>query len=234
MQRVFYFLLPALLTSLSLVAQSPDIVVLPDSVFVQGDPSDAQIDLPSHIYNNTANPVTIRWTRVVEQAPPAWDYAFCDLNLCYIGIVESEVFELMPGDSGLLKPIFYLNHSGGLGVMRIYLQSETPGVVWADTAVYVAAAGVDVGIDEAELVRDLALFPNPAQHTLQVTLAREIGPSQWYVTDAAGRTAMPRQPATGAFSSQLDISILPVGSYYFHIVSADNRVLASKPFVIQR
>ena len=103
------------------------------------------------------------------------------------GIVESKTFELSNGESGLLKPIFYPNEVPGMGVFRLYLQSETPGVVWADTAVFVGVATGEVGTVEAELMRTVSVFPNPATDALHVVTADAQLQGQWRITDSAGK-----------------------------------------------
>lgn len=55
--------------------------------------------------------------------------------------------------------------------MRLYLASETPGVMWTDTAVYVAVATELLGAVEAELVRDVSVYPSPASEVLNVVTA---------------------------------------------------------------
>lgn len=234
MKKILYLLCGTMLsTALSLNAQV-NIVVSPDSVYKEDYATEPEISLPSYITNNSGSIVTIRWTRVVEQEPQGWDHAFCDKNLCYFGTVSTKTFELINGEEGLLKPIFYPNGIAGSGVMRVYLISETPGISWADTSVYVAVATELVGSIEAELVRDIAVFPSPASEMLNVVTADANLQGQWRITDAAGKVWCHSKIGITPIGGQISITELPVGLYFLNVLTPDGRHAIAKRFVVQR
>lgn len=210
-----------------------NLVVAPDSVYAQLPPTEQEIPLPSYITNNTGGPVTIRWTRVVEQETFGWDHAFCDKNLCYFGTVSSKTFNLDNGEKGVLKPIFYPFGLAGMGVMRLYYNSETPGVVWSDTAVYVAVATELTGTVEVERVRDVSVFPNPANDVLSVVTAQADIRGQWTITDVAGKV-WATSVRSGLIAGQIPIAQLPKGAYLLNVLTADNQPVVTKRFVVQR
>lgn len=216
-----------------LTAQA-NIIVAHDSVHVSLPATESEINLPSHITNNTGGAVTIRWTRVVEQKPQGWDYAFCDKNLCYLGVVATQTFELVNAEQGLLKPIFYPFEIAGTGVMRVYYISETPGVTWADTAVYVAVATETSGAVEAQLVRDVAVFPSPAHDVLNVVTADANQQGQWRITDAAGKVWSRSNGIPASIAGQIPVAQLPAGIYFLNVLTPDGRHAAAKRFVVQR
>lgn len=205
-----------------------NIVVTPDSVYQELPAIESEISLPSHITNNSGSPVTIRWTRVIEQETAGWDHAFCDKNLCYFGTVNSKTFELANGEEGLLKPIFYPYEIAGVGVMRLYYLSETPGVSWADTAVYVAVGTELVGTMEVERVRDMTVFPNPTQNTLTVVFADVNFMGKIEITNAQG-TEVLQQNVVSA-NEQLDIARFPAGMYVLRALSTNGRTVAVRQF----
>ncbi|GEM_PF-2024511 len=234
MKKSIYLLLVLFIANTDSLRAQVNIVVNPDSVYVSLPATEFEIDLPSQITNNTFGAVTIRWTRVVEQKPQEWDVNFCDKNLCYLGIVESKTFDLANGESGLLKPIFYPNNVAGTGVFRLYLQSETPGVTWADTAVFVGVATDPTGTIEAELVRDVTVFPNPASDVLNVVTADAHLQGRWRITDAAGKVWGCSNPGAGTIAGQISVTQLPTGIYFLNVLTPDGRYAAAKRFTVQR
>lgn len=234
MKRCFYLLFTLTISSIQMLTAQVNIVVSPDSMYKEDYATEPEIGLPSYITNNSGNTVTIRWTRVVEQEPQGWDHAFCDKNLCYLGTVSTKTFELLNGEEGLLKPIFYPNGIAGIGVMRLYYNSETSGGSWSDTAVYVAVATELVGSVEAELVRDMAVFPSPASDVLNVVTAETNLQGQWRITDAAGKIWCHSKIGTTPIAGQISITELPVGLYFLHVLTPDGRHAAVKRFVVQR
>ena len=234
MKKILYLLFGAMLAAAQSLTAQVNIVVAHDSVHVSLPATETEINLPSYITNNSGGAVIIRWTRVVEQKPQGWDYAFCDKNLCYLGVVASQTFELANAEVGLLKPIFYPFEIGGTGVMRVYYTSETPGVVWADTAVYVAVATETSGAIEAELVRDVAVFPSPAQDVLNVVSADADLQGQWRITDAAGKVWSSSNGIAASIAGQIPVAGIPNGIYFLNVLTPDGRHGAAKRFVVQR
>lgn len=233
-QILYLFITMALFSNALPTTAQVNIVVAPDSVHVTVPVEEFEIELISQITNNAGGPVTIRWTRVVEQKPQEWDVNFCDKNLCYLGIVESKTFDLANAESGLLKPIFYPNEVPGTGVFRLYLQSETPGVTWADTAVYIGVAADPTGTIETELVRDVSVFPNPASDVLNVVTADANLQGRWRITDAAGKVWGYSNPATTTIAGQIPVAQIPAGIYFLHVMTPDGRHAAAKRFTVQR
>lgn len=234
MKKILHLLCGTMLsTALSLNAQV-NIVVSPDSVYKEDYATEPEIAPPSYITNNSGSTVTIRWTRVVEQESQGWDHAFCDKNLCYLGTVGTKTFELINREEGLLKPIFYPHEITGIGVMRLYYASETSGVSWSDTAVYVAVATELVGSVEAELVRDIAIFPSPASDMLTVVTSDANLQGQWSITDPAGKVWCHSKIGTTYIAGQISITELPVGLYCLHVLTLDGRHATVKRFVVQR
>jgi hypothetical protein len=234
MKKNFYLLLCALLTTIQFLTAQVNIVVSPDSVHVTVPNTESEINLPSYITNNSGDSVTIRWTRVIEEVPQDWSSAFCDKNVCWFGTVSSKTFQLIDGETGLLKPIFYPYEMAGTGVMRVYYISETPGVVWADTAVYIGVATGSVGVIEAELVRDVALFPNPANDVVNIVTADAHLQGQWCITDAAGKIWDCSSKCNGTIAGQIPVAHLPVGLYLLHVLTPDGQHVVARRFALQR
>jgi hypothetical protein len=234
MKNLFYLIASITFLFTQSISAQVNIVVTPDSVYKELPAIEPEISLPSHITNNSGGTVTPRWTRVVEQETPGWTHAFCDKNLCYFGTVSSKTFELTDGEEGLLKPIFYPAEIVGIGVMRLYYISETPGVSWADTAVYVAVGTELVSTVEVELVRDVAVFPNPTDDVLNIVTADANLQGQWRIIDVAGKVWNCSMKGAGTIAGQIPVAHLPVGLYLLHVLTPDGQHLVAKRFTVQR
>jgi len=234
MKKCLYLSLVLFLAGTGNMAAQPNIVVNPDSLYASTPSTEFEIDLLSQITNLTSGTVTIRWTRVIEQKPPEWTVNFCDKNLCYLEVVSSRTFELNNGESGMLKPIFYPNEVPGTGVLRLYLQSETPGVTWADTIVYVAVATGVSGTVNIEQVTDVAVFPNPVTDILNVVTADANLQGQWRITDTAGKVWRCSTAGVSAIAGQIPVAQLPAGLYFLNIATPDGRHATAKRFTVQR
>lgn len=232
--KFFYLLLFAVFMPAKMLIAQINITLDTDSVHVSAPASQVDIPLPSHVTNSTGGSVVIRWTRVVEQRPFGWDNAFCDKNLCYLAGVGSKTFELAPGEEGLLKPIFYPFGNEGVGIMRLYYISETPGVVWADTAVYVAVATGAVGSVEVEQVHDISIFPNPATDMLYMVSADAALKGYWNVSDIMGKVWMNSDGGSVALPTQISISQLPVGIFSLNIKISDTDQQVTRRFIVKR
>ncbi|MBL7797180.1 MAG: T9SS type A sorting domain-containing protein [Saprospiraceae bacterium] len=234
MKKIIYLFLIVLLTNTGNLTAQPNIVVSPDSLYASLPATEFEIDLLAQISNFTGGTILIRWTRVIEQKPQEWTVNFCDKNLCYLEVVSTRTFDMNNGESGMLKPIFYPNEVPGTGVLRLYLQSETPGVTWADTIVYVAVATGVSGTVNIEQVTNVSVFPNPANDMLNVVTADTNLRGQWRIMDAAGKVWNRSDSANSPIAGQIPVANLPVGFYLLDVLNSDGRHIGAKRFGVQR
>ncbi|MFN4254420.1 MAG: T9SS type A sorting domain-containing protein [Saprospiraceae bacterium] len=224
MKKMFLFLLVATAT-LRLAAQN--IYVLKDSLHKVVPVSQNEIEMKTYLVNNSGSEVTIKWTRTLEQLPTGWTTNFCDNNACYLGTVSTKQFNLMNGDSGLLKPLFYPNGVAGTIVYRVALESVTPGITYTGSVVYVAVAEQSTGTAAVELVKDLAVFPNPTSEVLNVVFADANFSGTLQISDSGGRILLTQTNASA--TSTVNIAALPAGFYTLTAISKEGSV--SKGFV---
>ncbi|MEQ1744449.1 MAG: T9SS type A sorting domain-containing protein [Saprospiraceae bacterium] len=234
MKKGILQLLVLFLASTGNLPAQPNIVVSPDSLYASMPSNEFEIDLLAQIANLTSGTVLIRWTRVIEQKPQEWSVNFCDKNLCYLEVVSTRTFELNNGESGMLKPIFYPNEVPGTGVLRLYLQSETPGITWADTIVYVAVATGLSGTVNIEQVTNVSVFPNPANDMLNVVTADANLQGQWRITDMAGKVWGYSTTGVSTIAGQIPVAHLPAGLYLLNVLTPDGRYAVAKSFTVQR
>jgi Secretion system C-terminal sorting domain len=172
------------------------------------------MDLSNYIINKGNSAITLRWTRNIVQVTPGWTTNFCDLNLCYLPSASSKVFELLPADTGLLKPVFLANGIEGCIIYRIDLTSETPNVTYQKSLLFYGRSsnGCQVtGAADIEEIKDFALFPNPANETLNVIFADVNFKGNLEILDLLGKVVL-QQKATDS-NTQMDVSKLPIGTY---------------------
>lgn len=224
MKKLLLLLLVATAT-LRLSAQN--LYVLKDSLHKEVPVSQNEIEMKTYLVNNSGNAVAIKWTRTLEQLPTGWTTNFCDNNACYLGSVSSKQFNLMSGDSGLLKPLLYPNGVAGTCVFRVKLESTTPGVSYAGSVVFVAVAQQSSGTADIELVKDLAVFPNPTSEVLNVVFADPNFLGTLQVSDAKGQVLLTETKANT--TTTLNIEALPAGFYTLTAISEKGSV--SKGFV---
>ena len=215
--------------ALAVKAQSP-IVLYADTLHKEAPADQFEIDIPNYVYNLSGQTITMKWTRTLEQPfPTGWVTNFCDNNLCYLGQTSMAEFELAPGDTGLLKPVFYPYENPGTGIYRLKLESLTSSVPFLANILYVATAtSVSSGTSTIELREGAALFPNPANETLNVVFVDPDFKGVFRITDATGRVLQTR---TGMSAQEsLDISMLPAGFYSLQAWNEAGQLVLSKPF----
>jgi len=219
MKKLFLFLLVATAT-LRLAAQN--IYVLHDSLYKAVPVSQGNVDMKNFMVNHSGSELTIKWTRTLEQLPVGWTTNFCDNTICYLGTVGTRQFKLMDGDSGLLKPIFTFNGVVGTAVFRVALECLTPGITYTESIVYVAVAEQSSGTADVEVVKDLAVFPNPTSEVLNVVFADADFSGTLQIADSGGRVLLTQPNATA--TSRVNIAELPPGIYTLTAVSPKGSV----------
>lgn len=230
MKKSAFTLFVLALSAIPLLAQ--DINIDPDSLHKEAPASEFEFSMLSHVVNNGSQNVTLKWERNIEQIPTGWTTNFCDKNLCYLGSVSSQQFDLFAnGDSSILKPIFRPNDVPGTCIYRITLTSLTPGIDYQESVVFVAVATVVNSSAEVLSAKDVAIFPNPATDELTVAVADARFRGSWTVTTPTGQVVLTRPDAPAA--GQLDVSCLASGIYFLNIRTQDGQAVATKKFFIQ-
>ncbi len=212
--------------------QSQNLHVEHDTMYGEFTVVENSIEHKNHIINAGTQTVKIRWTRTVVDITPGWATNFCDKNVCWLGSAASKTFDLFPADTGLLKPIFYANSIEGCIVYRLDMVSETPGIAYQKSLLFLARTtnGCQVlGAEDIEEVKDFAVYPNPvAAGTLNVVFVDVNFSGKLDILDAQGRVVFQKNQATA--NEGLDIATLPVGAYSVRATDSTGRILAVRQF----
>lgn len=230
MKKIIFTLCALAMVIMPIMAQ--DIITDPDSLYKEASASDFDISMLAHIWNYGDQDVTIKWERNIEEIPDGWSTSFCDKNACYAGAVATHQFNLLEnGDSSILKPIFRPFNVPGTCIYRVNLTSETPGIDYQESVVYIAVATVVNSTAKVLSAKDVVVYPNPATDELTVAIANSNFKGSWIVTNATGQVVLnhPDAPATG----QVDTSTLGAGIYFLNIRTQDGQLVAAKKFFVQ-
>lgn len=231
MKKAFFSLLVAF-CPFALRAQADKLHVEHDTMYSEFELVSLSTELKNHIINSGTTTVKIRWTRTIVDITPGWATNFCDKNACFLGSVSTRTFDLFPGDTGLLKPIFYAMGIEGCVVYRLDMVSETVGVDYQKSILFLARTtnGCQVlSAGDIEEVTDFAIYPNPsASGFLKIVFADAGFQGTLDICDSQGRTVFQKQNATA--NEQLNISKLPAGTYLLRVTAADGRTFAVRQF----
>lgn len=227
-----FFLLFSVFCLAQTWGQSQNLHVKHDTMFGEFRVLENFIEHKNHIINSGAQTVKIRWTRTVVDITPDWETNFCDKNVCFLGTVSTRTFDLFPADTGLLKPIFYSQGIEGCIVYRLDLVSETPGIDYQKSLLFLARTtnGCQVlGAEDVEEVKDFAVYPNPAAiGILNVAFVDANFKGKLDIVDAQGRVVFQKNDANAI--ERLDISKLPSGSYSVRVIELSGRLTGVRRF----
>lgn len=215
------------------LAQSP-ITIEPNPVersFVE-DLSDEFLDLELYakITNTTNEPVSLKWTRIVNSKPSAWETQVCDNVFCYLPAVSSNIdenlglnepFVLEAGESFDL--IFHVlpNSMEGAGSFELVFALTSAPDTPIDTARFVANVTKSTTTSTFDVANsDIRVYPNPATDYFELT--NMSGVDRLVVYNLLGREVRSYRPFR---SEQYSLNGLPDGLY---LVSLQSRGKALK------
>jgi hypothetical protein len=90
-----------------------------------------------------------------------------------------------------------------------------------------------VGLDEVNAVdKAFSVYPSPATTVLKVKMSMPGNSTILQVMDINGKEVLRR--VTSVSEQQLDVSSLPEGNYFVNLVDANDKVLASRRFIVAR
>jgi len=184
-----------------------------DTVWVNGEETNADIYRFTHIKFTGADTTTFVWVREEVNVPNGWETAVCDINLCYLSNVSTEEFKLNPNQEGELYPHFYTNNTTGTGSLRIVIyEKENPAN--ADTCVYMMRS---FGVGISSVVKaDIKVYPNPARTTMTVDLPDNITGGTVEVYDMLGNKVLMNN--VSGDEHVVNVANLPVGKYVLRYI----------------
>lgn len=157
-------LLILVLSILFIGVQAQDLVISPNPMNFEGEPSDWDYIAHTTITNNTSETVTLLWRRIESELPSGWISLICDNNLCYgpntSECPSSNPVVLMPGQAGIFD--VHTNSAGLEGEasveLEIFLPSNPDSII--TTGVYNFSISSSTSLNEVN-AESITLFPNP-------------------------------------------------------------------------
>lgn len=188
-------------------------------------------DASTYLQNNSAGPIKIKWTRMVEYEPVGWTTTVCDALNCYSPstAVAPLVVTIPAGETSLLKLNLFPNEVVGVAKYYIVAYDITDSAGVNVTMTVDATAQETTGIGDAASKDVISIYPNPAKDVLTVNLdaARQISSIEIY--NVVGQKMKTVNLQEGIKSVAVPVSDLKKGVYFVRVLSGDKEV-ATKTF----
>lgn len=210
---------------LALATWGQPVALNPDSVYVEADAVQPQIETVCSISNVSDFELDVDWQWNSIELPQGWSVEFCENNGCYPSSTDT-IFHLELFEAAPLSAIFYPNGIPGTGKVKIRLYSASPGIHFEERAVFVAVATGPSSTSEIEVGNTMTLFPNPARQVLNL-LVENTAYSQWQIVDLTGRQRLKAPLPTHL----VDIESLTPGIYIFQAMTTEGQIIDTKIFV---
>ena len=204
----------SLLLSFGVAAQTFSIVEN-DTLYISNVPLEQYSSHYIDIANTSSQGLSMAWERISVDLPEDWEYSLCDIGICYIGIPPgATVAEDILVDSVGFFGINLTPHSEGSGMIQIK--------VW-DTSfsqnqillTWYFSTGI-VGSVEPEKQLEIAVFPNPVIHSLNlINWSNEFVNYSLFTMSGVLVKAI----ATNNELFQMDVSFLNEGIYLLAVSS---------------
>jgi type IX secretion system substrate protein len=209
-------------------ARGQEITLNPDSVYIEADANQTQIEASSSITNVSGFELNVDWQWNSIELPQGWTVEFCESNGCFPSSMDT-MFFIGLDDTVPLSVLFYPNGISGTGKIKIRLYSASPGIHIEERLTIVANATSTSATVHIENDADISLFPNPADEILNVEVGDEYIRGKWQVIDSRGCIiSLPQYWSSG----KIRVSDMPAGKYYLRLMSSENKLLVLKPFLV--
>lgn len=228
---LFTFLLIAMV---NLASAQANLVFTPEMVEVTGeafgDDLFHRIEGYGTLRNDGDESITIRWERVVIDAPAEWEYQVCDLNQCYSTVVYSNVapdlglnvpVTLEPGQETNMDVYLLPKEVVGEGTVHLEITDvNNQDVILVETPFEFTATNVSDTESLTQASSELKVFPNPTTNYFELKGANNV--DRVVVYNIIGRELRSFNAAPG---KRYDVNNLPNGLYLVSLVSNESGIL---------
>jgi Secretion system C-terminal sorting domain len=224
MKNLFFTIFSLCLLGQVATAQSSAFSLSPTTNYTTAPDSIAVYNSKILVTNLTNVPLTLSWTRVIVELPPAVGTQVCDKLNCYFPNVSTGSFTMDPGATDTFK-IVYNNFSAAVGCAYVDLVvKDVNNLADQKTAEFRhTIQSCSSGIDDLPAAQ-INLYPNPASDYF--TLENSNDAAQIRIFDLSGREMV----YFAANSTQrYDISALNAGQYFVTFEDAKGRVFQTAP-----
>ena len=201
-----------------------------DTVFIAIDNHSDETNTFFGYQNTTANPIEFKVRKDVLLLNEEGDITFC-IGACYTG-AQSAALPLAGNET--------VNANDGLALHVIYAGSSEPALVKFtlfltdnanDKISFYIAYGNGSGIREADMVKTLRAYPNPAVRSVTIDYVAPNDHSFLVVKNLTGREVY-RTPVGMAGGKQIDVTAFTAGVYFYGIES-DGKMLCTKKLLVK-
>lgn len=178
--------------------------------------------------NISSDTIHLKWKKVSESVPALWEVLICDNSICHTSLVDSGMMNpVIPGDYGLLLLHIIPHVNYGTAIIR-YAVWDVANATNKDTLTYILTVNTALGITGTEYQNDVRIFPNPANHTINIITSLQTG-FIFSIADFSGKEIQTGISKTNAIVASL-INI-PDGAYNISI-SENKETLLTKKIII--
>lgn len=202
-----------------------------DTVFLPSNNNGEDVDAFFGYQNTTNDDISYKVRKEVIFKDEDADMMFCIGN-CYIG---NESAELM------MEPNQSVSDQDPLALHIIYSGPDSPAFVKytlfrtdtenEDAFSFYAAYGTATGVREADMVKSLRAYPNPAVRNVTIEYTAPANNASLVIKNLTGREVY-RVSVGTAGAKQVDLTSMSPGVYFYGI-EADGKMVCTKKLLIK-
>lgn len=201
-----------------------------DTVYVATNPNGDEVNTFFGYRNTTSSLIEFKVRKEVLQNEGEADISFC-IGECYTGnlsqtLVLNENQEVAADNEMALHTIYAGSAAPALVKFTLFITDDE-----ADQISFYIAYGSGSGIREADLVKGLKAYPNPAVRTVTIDYVAPTGNSFLVIKNLTGREVY-RVPVGAAGGKQVDLTPFNAGVYLYGIES-DGKMICTKKLLVK-
>jgi len=202
-----------------------------DTVFLPLDNHGEDIDAFFGYQNTTNTSITYKIRKDVIFKDEDADMMFC-IGDCYTGN-ESAELTMQANETVTDQEILALHiiYSGPAEPAFVKYTLYRTDVDYEDWTTFYIAYGTGSGVREADMVKSLRAYPNPAVRNVTIEYVAPANNSSLVIKNLAGKEVYRTSVGT-AGAKHVDISSMPAGVYFYGIES-DGKMLCTKKLLVK-
>ena len=200
-----------------------------DTLFVAVDEHGDQVDAFFGYQNTTASPIEFKVRKEVLFIDEEGDFSFC-IGECYTGNLSDPLTlganETVEASNSLALHVIYAGSSEPAMVKYTLFRTDNEN----DKVSFYVAYGTGTGVREADMVKVLRAYPNPAVRTVTIDYIAPDNHSYLVIKNLTGKEVY-RTPVGTAGGKQVDVTSFTAGVYFYGIESNGKMVCTKKLLV---
>lgn len=200
-----------------------------DTVFVAVDDHGDQVDAFFGYQNTTGSPIEFKVRKEELLLDAEGDISFC-IGECYSGTLSDALTlganETVEGNNSMALHVIYAGSSEPALVKFTLFRTDNEN----DKVSFYVAYGTGTGVREADMVKTLRAYPNPAVRTVTIDYIAPDNHSYLVIKNLTGKEVY-RTPVGTAGGKQVDVTSFNAGVYLYGIESNGKMVCTKKLLV---